>query len=337
MDLLRRCSRTAIAAATLIVAGCLVFQQFRGEELGPAFPHAPHGEEAGLECSACHRKAENAAEAGMPTARQCELCHAELDEGKPPEKQAAFFYEEKAVKAQRLAEVGDEVIFSHAAHAAAGVGCADCHGDVGTSERVTKSVRVSMARCIECHESKAQRRDDCATCHQEIRADVAPPSHAAGWTHLHGVASRAHGGTGAEQCQLCHTQSSCDACHLATPPADHTNFWRRRGHGVMVALDRAKCATCHQSDACDRCHQESAPVNHLAGWGSPRNRHCVSCHVQTGAQEGCATCHRGAPSHALAAPLPAGHNPGMNCRQCHGLTAPLPHPDKGDVCTACHR
>jgi hypothetical protein len=27
----------------------------------------------------------------------------------------------------------------------------------------------------------------------------------------------------------------------------------------------------------------------------------------------------------------------MNCRQCHGMTAPLPHVDKGDDCNACHR
>jgi hypothetical protein len=27
----------------------------------------------------------------------------------------------------------------------------------------------------------------------------------------------------------------------------------------------------------------------------------------------------------------------MNCRQCHGHGAPLPHPDKGDSCTACHK
>jgi hypothetical protein len=35
--------------------------------------------------------------------------------------------------------------------------------------------------------------------------------------------------------------------------------------------------------------------------------------------------------------MPPGHTPGMNCRQCHGLTAPLPHADNGSECARCHR
>jgi hypothetical protein len=71
-------------------------------------------------------------------------------------------------------------------------------------------------------------------------------------------------------------------------------------------------------------------------FGSPQNTHCLSCHLPLQG-EGCFTCHKGTPSHQTAAPMPANHLPSMNCRQCHGLTAPLPHPDNGSLCTACHK
>ena len=47
-------------------------------------------------------------------------------------------------------------------------------------------------------------------------------------------------------------------------------------------------------------------------------------------------CHKDTRSHALAAPKPAWHTPAMNCRQCHGVSQPLPHVDKGDNCNLCH-
>jgi hypothetical protein len=43
------------------------------------------------------------------------------------------------------------------------------------------------------------------------------------------------------------------------------------------------------------------------------------------------------PSHSTAAPQPPSHSPGMNCRQCHGISAPLPHVTKGEDCNICHQ
>jgi len=56
------------------------------------------------------------------------------------------------------------------------------------------------------------------------------------------------------------------------------------------------------------------------------------------AGESCFVCHKGTPSHNLAPPMPAfpPHNAAMDCRSCHGVTAPLPHVDNGDSCTFCH-
>lgn len=337
MGLLKRVPAILGGALAVAALGCLMSGRFGFGAATPGFPHAAHGEEAGLDCTACHAGAESGDEPGMPKLSQCQLCHKDLDEGKPPEQQATAFFLENALQAQRLAALTDEVRFSHQAHVASyGIACADCHGDLAANPRVTADVRVTMAKCVDCHAAR-KAPNECATCHQEIRIDRPPADHVASWKREHGGALRMGGREESGSCAICHQQSACDACHRTELPQDHGGYWRRRGHGVAVAVDRNRCATCHQSDSCDRCHQESSPVSHTASWGSPRDRHCVTCHLPLGGDQGCATCHQAAPSHALAAPLPANHAPGMNCRQCHGLTAPLPHPDKGDQCTACHR
>jgi hypothetical protein len=52
--------------------------------------------------------------------------------------------------------------------------------------------------------------------------------------------------------------------------------------------------------------------------------------------DSCFVCHKGTPSHLMAAPKPPNHSPAMDCRSCHGLSEPLPHFDNGDDCNTCH-
>jgi hypothetical protein len=140
---------------------------------------------------------------------------------------------------------------------------------------------------------------------------------------MHGQAVRAASQALADRCSLCHTESTCTTCHQESPPENHNNFWRIRGHGIAAQMDRGNCATCHRADSCDRCHAEVLPQNHGGRFPLQSN--------------GCIVCHKGTPSHALATPLPPSHNPGMNCRQCHGVDQPLPHVDNGANCTMCHQ
>ena len=344
MDLLkRRLVRAALfVGVPIVVAACLASGDPGSAPPRPAFPHAKHGEDLGLECSSCHRDALTGDPAGMPSPQQCRLCHRDLDQDKPPERQSAAFFENGALKGPSLTALSAEVVFSHRLHVSdEHLACSVCHGAIESSDAVTADVRVDMSKCIACHARDTAKAGgwarDCAVCHKEIRADRAPASHATDWTREHGRAVRREGDADAANCTLCHARSACQTCHHTEMPGDHTNYWRRRGHGVAVAVDRDRCSTCHQADSCERCHSQTAPLSHTAGWGSPTDRHCITCHFPLGAGTGCTTCHRGAPSHALAAPMPPGHTPGMNCRQCHGHGAPLPHPDKGDLCTACHR
>ena len=225
-------------------------------------------------------------------------------------------------------------MFSHQAHATRGEECSACHASTEQDDGSGEAFTFSMDACSQCH-TQRQVANDCEQCHTRIRADAPPPNHGASWKRTHGRAVRACTGATAERCELCHQESSCEACHMAETPDNHSDFFRRRGHGIVASMERQTCSACHTPDSCNRCHQESAPLNHGGGWGAPQDRHCVTCHEPL-RNETCFVCHKDTASHATATALPADHNAGMNCRMCHGNGQPLPHFDNGEQCTLCH-
>lgn len=181
----------------------------------------------------------------------------------------------------------------------------------------------------------------CKDCHDDITSTkVKPKSHTPEWIRVHGDFSQIQYGFRKENvCALCHKESDCATCHQQQPPQSHTMFWKLKGHGIMVSQDRSRCMTCHQqgADFCERCHAQTKPTNHLAGFGSPANLHCQSCHapIDSAGGQGCAVCHNENPSHDSAPPQPdtALHAGDPDCRTCH---TPLRHPDNGESCITCH-
>jgi hypothetical protein len=333
-------ARNALVGWTLLglvlvpLAGCFLADVLAPRAPGPVFGHRLHVEEQGLDCTDCHAGAEDSDEPGMPVPAQCALCHAEPDAEKPPEERIAALFADGAYAGRRASRLADEVLFSHRAHVEAGGDCAACHGAIEATERTTDAAAVPMDECTACHAALGVA-NDCATCHREIRTDRPPPSHAHDWLRVHGSVVRGGSRARADRCSECHGESSCADCHQTDAPPDHTNHFRRRGHALSAAFDRARCAACHEPDSCNRCHAEALPSTHRGSWSGTRSTHCLACHFPLRA-EGCFTCHKSAEGHSLAPPQPANHFPGMDCRQCHGLTAPLPHADNGSDCTLCH-
>ncbi len=317
------------------VAGCSLVEALTSGAKPFAFSHRVHVTDESLDCADCHQAAETTDEPGMPALSQCMLCHEEIDAKKAADRQVATLFGEGRYLAQRVSHLEDEVVFSHLQHATKGLDCNVCHVGIEQDEQIVAESAVRMDDCTACHEDRAMSTD-CAVCHKEIRSDRAPESHARLWQRRHGGVARSQDHTTANDCTLCHDESSCASCHQETPPGSHNSYFRTRSHGVMARMDRQACATCHRSDSCDSCHRETRPLNHSGSWGGTQSRHCFGCHFPLGKDE-CSTCHGDTPSHLDAAPLPGNHTPGMNCRMCHGLTAPLPHVDKGDECSRCHR
>jgi hypothetical protein len=297
-----------------------------------------HVAEYEMECLYCHEPYGDDTEPSMPDYAFCSDCHDPEDEEEAA-LLAPFFVdgEPKWVHAGRQA---DEIIFSHAIHAADGEeSCRACHGSVADSSAIRSDMKMTMDGCTDCHEREVPESGDCAVCHMELGKDTPPSSHTTAWTIQHGPVWRAATGDRTiDRCVLCHTQGSCDDCHLNERPRSHNAYWRGRGHGLMAGIDRSRCFICHTRDTCDRCHSQEVPRSHTATFGAPLNRHCTSCHLPLSLNDSCGVCHISAPSHGLAPSLPANviHQTATlnECRTCH---FPPPHPDNGDNCRFCHQ
>lgn len=179
----------------------------------------------------------------------------------------------------------------------------------------------------------------CSDCHDGRTTKSRPKSHNANWAKEHGsfVTSK-YGFKSENVCSLCHEEAMCVKCHQQEAPANHNNFWRLKGHASMAAMDRQRCAVCHQgADFCERCHSQTPPQDHVAGWGTPSNLHCVTCHlpVQSVGAQTCATCHSATPSHDQAPRRPSNglHLATAPCLDCH---TSMRHPNNGTSCITCH-
>ncbi|HET6203024.1 MAG TPA: hypothetical protein VFI25_09515 [Planctomycetota bacterium] len=332
--------RRLFSSLALLLGGCsagflFLTPQERARREIP-FSHLAHAKQE-LTCEICHAAAESEDRAGMPGKDVCLTCHEPSAE-KPPKD-----YEKAIAAAAQLSfpawnPLGD-LVFSHRAHGAKGIACASCHGKVEESTELDEGVVARMEACVACH-AREGKPNECATCHATIREDAPPRGHDASFLRAHGFEVRAKG-TEEGRCALCHdpaSRASCDACHAERPPADHDEFWRRRGHGFSAEVDRARCATCHREDTCLRCHLEVRPSTHVGAWGGRFSAHCFSCHLPLEGNA-CRACHFATPSHDAAPPKPPPPHPGAgaDCRACHLPGTLLPHADNGTDCNACHR
>jgi hypothetical protein len=116
------------------------------------FSHPTH--EAGdLPCARCHATAQTGARAGFPTGKSCQPCHR----GMP---QKAILPPPPAVY-----RLPDFVFFRHDRHAAKGIACAACHGDVWSQDPIVPVLAMKMKACIDCHQAN-HAPVTCTFCHE---------------------------------------------------------------------------------------------------------------------------------------------------------------------------
>jgi hypothetical protein len=265
-------------------------------------------------CFECHAGGEHLAETSA-----CATCHAPLAERPDlPESRIAGFPRPPSHDAPGFAISGH--------------GRTACPGSGGSTQK-------DAARCAVCH-----ARQFCETCHVDAAGNaciaalgsdprslllevevLSPPSHQSDaflMTHGHGLDdARA-------KCGTCHTQSSCQVCHVGTPgvassltpaapcPGSGAQVTRRKPpshgagfrtmHGPEASANPASCAACHHRAQCLDCHRASPaasnPGYHPAGFLA---LHPAAAYAR---ETSCAECH----------------NPGSFCQTCHeasGLTA----------------
>jgi hypothetical protein len=208
--------------------------------------------------------------------------------------------------------------------------------------------------CTECHHqkgSKAAKTKNCAVCHGAGFDNRRPKNHGPQWTVSHGknlAQSRID-----SSCNLCHTVAKgndCLSCHRREAPKNHNTAWTALGHGKKARLNRESCATCHDQSECTTCHTTQEPMSHTGLWGSPRNRHCINCHMEGSnytfgaVGSNCSFCHQSADVYAQHISPKAAHFTGSDCTTCHKLAGgagpdvrhPYPKVSAAAVCITCH-
>jgi hypothetical protein len=131
-----------------------------------AFSHKKHAGDNGMPCLFCHRFAPKSTVAGIPAVADCRACHLFISRDSPEIKKLMDYWEKKEpIPWVRVYGVPDHVYFPHMMHVRAGVVCATCHGDVASMERITRSIKIKMGWCLNCHRQH-KASIDCWTCHK---------------------------------------------------------------------------------------------------------------------------------------------------------------------------
>ena len=133
---------------------------------GIPFSHAQHAGTHRLDCLLCHGQAATEAEANIPSARDCYVCHWSIAADRP-----AILELERQVS-QRVAlhwpaqvRLPAHVRFRHDPHVRAGIDCARCHGQVAEMAEVRPVQPLTMGFCVDCHRTEGATHD-CMACHQ---------------------------------------------------------------------------------------------------------------------------------------------------------------------------
>lgn len=273
----------AVTLAVILVAGV---------HAGWTFPHAKHGEAAGVTCADCHAPA-STSQSGKddlrPAVEVCINCHTQED-------LINYGWVEPAKLSSGFPK------FSHEKHLSMeGVDCAHCHGALTDVTLVgTGKGQIGHLVCLECHNGQ-KAGDECGSCHANIE-QIRPLDHSADYLHTHQFLARGL----AENCEECHRESTlCSDCHKGENVLFATHD---RNYLFTHAEDARKrendCMACHTQQMCNDCHVEERvkPTNHSSDWTSGTNQHatealrdigyCANCHEQD--DPVCTVCHRDA-------------------------------------------
>jgi len=259
------------------------------------FNHFLHAEDAGMECSECHKNmAElNAGQRAMPDHDVCMDCHDVDDDN-----ECAMCHVNPEEPEAMPAIEGLYEGFAHKTHAKAE--CLMCHGAM--AGEAWQPMIPDMANCQDCHMT-SHAALDCGVCHKGHSPE--PEDH-----ESHFWAGREHGleaANATSDCAACHTEASCEECHqghnrTGTP---HPESWKFN-HGIE-AMWSGSCMDCHETrESCTTCHRSMLPIPHEMGieYANMTNggdhaedakafsETCLTCHDLGKEEPTCARCHQ---------------------------------------------
>ncbi|MDZ7764876.1 MAG: cytochrome c3 family protein [Melioribacteraceae bacterium] len=198
------------------------------------------------------------------------------------------------------------------------VSCSECHSISRTRSDISKpDLKAAFHRqCIDCHQ-KWSEKVECASCHEtnesgrsafdastqtgeRVHPQIEEPTKLVYRTEsyentLVTFFHDEHIDLYGFECQDCHQNESCAACHDRREPVTDKD--------VAFTVSHQKCESCHTTtDDCESCHMTSElkPFNHVQRTGFALTPYhtklrCATCHqtneVFTGLSGSCNSCH----------------------------------------------
>lgn len=130
------------------------------------FSHAIHVGKLNLQCTYCHATVAQARLPNIPKAELCMGCHANVKVNSPEIMKLTKYYNDgDEIPWVKVHHLKSHVYFSHKRHIAAGVECAECHGQMQVAARVRQERTLKMGWCMQCHVTR-NAPYDCWTCHK---------------------------------------------------------------------------------------------------------------------------------------------------------------------------
>ena len=260
------------------------------------FSHKLHAEN-GVDCADCHSAVPTSTKLSdrlLPSHDDCANCHDVEDE----KNCKTCHYED--VNEALIQQKPDNIYFNHSLHVGKNkIKCQTCHKGISEVDYAFKAKQTNpmMEDCYSCHNNKSVATSNCESCHVST-VNLIPVSHRVpSWKTNHKFAANSLNAN----CVMCHDNSSCQECHVATnmitennsknnfyKPYSPSNFvdgtkqqqitrvhelGYRFTHGMDAKGKTAECQTCHEVDTfCASCHQGDnadyslggvEPVSHL--------------------------------------------------------------------------
>lgn len=143
----------ALMLAVLVGSACEPTNQGYAPRQPVAYSHAVHAGGAQIDCLYCHYGAERGRFAGIPPARICTNCHAQIQPRTEEVDKVIVALEQKdPIEWVRVHRLPDHAVFDHSAHVVTGqVRCQECHGEVQGMGIVRQEEPLTMGWCLDCH------------------------------------------------------------------------------------------------------------------------------------------------------------------------------------------
>lgn len=129
------------------------------------FSHRVHAGVKNIQCQFCHPYVGRSIHPGLPPVEKCLYCHNYIISAHPEIlKEHAYFNTKTPPPWKKANYLAEHVVFNHERHIRKEVACRECHGAIGTMDRI-QGIYFYMGFCLNCHRQRKVNIDCWLACH----------------------------------------------------------------------------------------------------------------------------------------------------------------------------